>query len=336
MANYYVDGVAGTNTNSGTNSSVPVKGLTYGLSLFATGGNDTLYVKASTTYNERMITSKAGAASGQGHRVIGYSTTVTDNGVATIDGGGTLTHGVSAIHAYYTWKNLQAQNFTGSGFYMPGPDYNTMANCHAISNGVYGIYVDNYITVLYCTARSNTQDGLRIGAQGIVRGGEYSNNGAYGVYFFNDSDMRSVSRVLAHDNTGDQFYNWCGGTIDHCTIDGGGSTAGIRANASIFTRGYALSNNIIIDCVTAVIGPTTQRSMYTADSNILYNNTATYLNFTKAYDTDLYSNPSLDANYVPGSGSPAQLAGSDGTDIGAFQSTISGTGTGSSRIVLTS
>ena len=339
-ATYYCDAAAGTDTGSGTVGD-PFKTIGQAMSTISGTGN-TVYVKASATYSERVST-PAGATLAAPNKLIGYTTNVTDGGRATIDGTG---QNEALNHAYNYWW-IQNLNLTGGNFrgMLGNGDYNYMTNVHAYSNSGQGFLIDNGYTMQDCVARNNSGNGIDVDQYTVlVRCDSHSNTG-YGFYIQGGSQQRCICyQCLAYDNGNTQIYST--GVVDvvECTVDGNNTEPGIWWNNSVYYGGMII-NNIIHDCSTGIYIAASAQPNFAIDTNVFYSNTTNYtFNSSPLPITNsITGDPALNADYSLGTGSSAIGTGKDftgsstGMDIGAIQTIPStSTGTGTSRVILTS
>lgn len=339
MAEYYVDGVSGTNTNSGTNATVPRKTIDSGCDLLANG--DILWVKASTTYKETVTPPGAGVSASP-RTIKGYSSTPGDGGVVTVDGESTRADGFQSAYSYWQFHNLKVINHTDNGFDFAGPDGMAFYNCASNSNGDRGFFVDNYAVFHNCEANDNGVAGFYVDQYAIFNRCTALDNGTNGIRASAYGTVLSYCLVRGGSDAA-----VLGGTmpvLDHCTIDGNSEGAGL-AVASMY-YGIAVNNCIFVNCTTAIALSAAAYHIQVGGGNCFYNNTSNLQNWKGNDITETTSNPNFNGadDYTLAATSVCVGRGHDITgatsalDIGAYQLyTAAGTGSpGSSRIVLTS
>jgi len=338
MSLYYVDGVAGTNTGSGTVSD-PRKTIDSGCDLLANG--DTLYVKASTTYKETVSLPGSGIAANP-RTIEGYTTTPGDGGVITVDGESSRADGFTSVFSYWVFKNIKVVNHTDNGFDFAGPDVMCFFNCTANSNADRGFFMDNYGHFYRCTANDNGVAGFWVDQYAVFNGCVAMDNGtnafraaAYGTVWINCMGRGGSDAVML------------GGTfpiISHCTIDGNSEGAGVAC--AFMYYGMLVNNNIICNCTTGVaLSTSAYKGPQSGEGNCFYNNTSNLQNWSGPDIIETTSNPNFNGadDYTLAATSPCVGRGYDVTgstsavDIGAYQLYVAaGTGSTPSRVILTS
>jgi hypothetical protein len=156
MATYYVDSTSPDNGGDGTTQSVTGgdahrawKSITYGLATMA--GGDVLYVKASGTYSVANttetfpLTPKAGTSSLVPTRVIGYTSTVGDNGKPTVQLAASASTNVFTISNNYVWLenfaiDAASQSSTSYHGVQLTAAYPVIKNLDIIGYAGYGVY----------------------------------------------------------------------------------------------------------------------------------------------------------------------------------------------------
>ena len=145
MTDYYVDGAVGNDANTGLAAGAGNAWATIQHAASTIANNDTVWVKASATYNETVTTVQGGV--NQHKKFYGYETTPGDDGKATISG---ATNCVVAT-SYTTWKNFVFTGASSNAVTGSTTDFQLYINCEFDNPGQYGLWLDDYIGVWFCS-----------------------------------------------------------------------------------------------------------------------------------------------------------------------------------------
>ncbi|MFZ9093051.1 MAG: right-handed parallel beta-helix repeat-containing protein, partial [Planctomycetaceae bacterium] len=160
MPTYYVDKAVGNNANLGTSegSGNAWETMDYAANQVVPG--DIVYVKASADYTENVDFVTSGSSTDP-IRWVGYTTTTTDQGKATVDGGSTLSCFTFTTNgAYQIFENFIIKNSVGSGVFFNTPDNHRWINCDFINNASQGVHCDSQQTFIGCTFSGNSANGM--------------------------------------------------------------------------------------------------------------------------------------------------------------------------------
>ena len=242
MATYYVDGAVGNDSNAGTSEGAGNAWATIQQAADTVAAGDTVYIKASATYNEQVtLTTVGGFATPITWE--GYSSTTGDGGVATISGGGTRTSCVTGVSkSYQRWKNIKLDSAASSGYNDSAADHVTFINCTFSNNGYIGAVLDLYCQFYYCTLEGNGNSGSVTDGRNVYVCCISRNNGNDGIY----GASVATYNCLCHGNTNSQIHLGTYGYAFNCTVDGegGATTDGINSSS---TYQQMVAVNIIID-----------------------------------------------------------------------------------------
>lgn len=310
--------------------------LTADASMNAVAAGDTVYLRSDKTYSERATIDTVGTSTNS-IRVVGYTTTLDDDGKVTIDAADTrisaLTDSLGAVGAYYTFENIKFTNATGNCVSL-SVDTIHWRNCEftgaaidGISSSGGGIICESCIffdnaskgcdassncMFFGCTFEDCTDDGIEI-TQGIVVNCIFINIGAVAIQF-----AGSAGELAA---------------VYGCTIDGVGKNTTTGIEFPSVWGPYVAINNIIYDCGTGISGHDNGNHRFIGRNNLLNSNTTDYSNVNyRTEPGEVTSAPGFNdeagEDYTLGGGSPAIKTGFDvyeteGTtqsmDIGALQ-----------------
>ena len=251
MTDYYVDSAA---TGTGDGLSEVNAFTTIDTAANNTAAGDTVYVKASGTYNE-LVTIDTAGASGNVIWWVGYTSTITDNGKVTIDGTTSCVSG-SVNGNYNCWRNFKFINASGVGVLYGNADLASFYNCEFNSNGQSGISGDNQIDFVNCQFDGNTFYGTDVDNTCDFAGCIFSNNGLEGMSVGQGSSQ--LYRCLFYGNGAaddDILPNLNMKVIIGCTFDGENTTGDIVA--SVANGSVMIVDNIFHDATNAVIVPST-------------------------------------------------------------------------------
>ena len=124
MTTYYGDGAVGNDANAGTSEGAGNAWATIDKAMNTVAAGDTVYIKASATYDETANIDTAGTQ-GSPISFIGYSSTITDEGKVTwtkSSSGSCLTDTPSST--YYHFRNIKFNNAASSNISVASYLYN--------------------------------------------------------------------------------------------------------------------------------------------------------------------------------------------------------------------
>lgn len=214
---------------------------------------DTLYIKASGTYNEDISYDTYGLVDSR-VTIEGYTTTPGDGGRVTISGTTNCLTLSTATNYYVIFKGL---NFTGcsdSGVLGIGTDRPIFYNCKFHNNGGYGVRLDNTCTFINCEAYGNTFYGFDVDTEGVFIGCIAHTNGSVGIHTDGGSARDTLFyKNLCYNNVGSALS--CGGRANYIanTIDGDNVGTADGINLAGNARAYVI-DNVIHDCDEGVRG----------------------------------------------------------------------------------
>ncbi len=301
------------------------------------GAGDTthVWIRATGMYVENPAIDTAVTNQGNTATFEGYTTTITDDGMAIIQGQLTDTIG-TRIH--YCFKNIMFDAVVSFATAVTLSSYEIMfRKCKFRRSTGSGVICAQATWFWDCDFEDNGGDGVSCSAMGAFFNCRFYRNTASGI------DCSST--VLCWNCT---FFS-CGSiAIDggaaneshviaiNCTIDGDAkdTTSGVFKNTTI--RGMiAMVNCIVYDSIGGSNGVHHDRDLYL--NNLMNSNTNNYLGTASDQEgTDVTDAPDFvdevaGADYNLNATSPAKGAGHDGNDsmdIGAFQIDPAGAGGG--------
>ena len=150
MPTYYVEsGHGGTDAGTITNPWLLIQSAAS-----AVAAGDTVNVKATATYVENVTISTFGSAAAP-ITWIGYTTTIGDEGVVTIDPSSAGTCVTGSGEHYQVWRNFRFTGASAHGYLDPAADNSTFYNCEFDNNGDDGFQNDNNSGFLRCSFHNN-------------------------------------------------------------------------------------------------------------------------------------------------------------------------------------
>jgi len=310
--------------------------LTGDAAMNAVVAGDTVYLRSDKTYSETLTIDTPGTTT-SAIRFVGYTTTLDDDGQATIAAADTRTNCVAdslgSVGGYYTFENLKFTDGTGDNVNI---SLNAMhwRNCEftgaavdGISSSGNGMVCESCIffdvvggcdagtscMFFGCTFEDCIADAIEI-TWGLVVNCVFINIGVRAVEFIGSNGFPCV--------------------VYGCTIDGveENTTVGIQFPSASWGP-FAAINNIIYDCLTGIDGHNNGNHRFIGRNNLLNANTTDYGN--TGYRTEpgeVTTAPQFtdegSEDYTLGASSPARAAGFDAyetegstqaADIGALQ-----------------
>ena len=285
---YYVDGASGSDGNAGTSSGAAWQ--TLGKASLTVTAGDTVYVKASATYNEILTFYATGTVSSP-IRWEGYTTTTGDMGKVTIEGGNTRASCIRINNCNYNMVlNFILQGATSQAIHYSDQVTNIyLFNCRLLKGSATGSpasfsssgFGDFNPTIIGCQISSFTGSGTGTGAKVNPDRVEFSiinNNTGDGLSIGGYRSLGPVRNNWIYGNGGDGIDISAFTAIEdfaHNTIHGN-SGDGLRFDGG--SHGYVgIANNLItsnggygINIVNAISGTT----FLTVDKNFFHSNTS--------------------------------------------------------------
>lgn len=247
MAIYYVSRLAG-------GAGVGTEGDPWTLAQATAGvsAGDLIYVKADGTYDQLQTNAvlyclTAGSTSSP-ITWIGYTSTIGDNGLVTLDGGTTINYGTN-VGNYHQFHNFETTNAAAVGFYTTN-DGSKYTNCHAHDSAGTGFGTNGGLRAQFnlCSAYDNTGNGFDMDASDACNMCIAYNNGGSG-FDFNGVDNSVCYSCISYGNTGPQ-YNSQIGYYFNCIADGEDVADGFTITSS--TNNTVIVNCIVYDCVEGI------------------------------------------------------------------------------------
>ena len=239
MAIYYVDGSSGSNSNAGTSEGAAWQTITYACANISSG--DTVYVKASVEYNE-IITVQQSMT--EPTKIIGYTSSITDNGRVTVQGGNSLTYNLTTdTQSNYWWyfKNFIFEGATSrclyatGGFHLnwtmeniimrPGTGSATTAAQFGNYSSIASSHFVNCVVDGFSSTGFNAKSGL------YFTDCIFKNNGGGGLYSDSYTNLEARGCIFAN-NTGHGFRPKTG-LIENCIFYNNGYSAVTSTNVGI-------------------------------------------------------------------------------------------------------
>ncbi len=311
--------------------------LTADASMNAVSAGDTVYLRNDKTYSETVTIDTAGGTT-TAIRVVGYGTTLDDDGQATIAAADARTNcladSLGATGGYYTFENIKFTDGTGdcvnlslNAMHWRNCEFTGASNdglassgngmvcesCIFFDNGAKGCDAGTSCLFFGCTFEDCVGDAIEV-TWGVVINCVFINTGAVAIDFLGSNGFPCV--------------------VYGCTIDGveDNTTTGIQFPGS-FWGPYAAINNIVYDCGTGISGQNNGNHRFIGRNNLLNANTTDYGNAgyrTEPGEVTTAPQFTLEGSedYTLGSSSPAKEAGFDAyetegstqaADIGALQ-----------------
>jgi len=311
--------------------------LTGDAAMNAVAAGDTAYIRSDQTYSELLTIDTVGTTT-SAIRFVGYTTTLDDDGQATIAAADTRTNCIAdslgAVGFYYSFENFKFTDGTG--------------DCVNISG--------NAVHWRNCEFSGAATDGLNTSGNGMVCEsciffdcvGKGCDAGTSCMFFgctFEDCDSDAIEITwgfvvnCVFINTGTVAIDFLGSNgfpcaVYGCTIDGVGDTTNVGISfPTSFWGPYAAINNIIYDCATGIQGHANGNHRFIGRNNLLNANTADYGSVHyRTVPGEVTTAPAFtdeaSEDYTLGGSSPAKAVGFDAyetegstqaADIGALQ-----------------
>lgn len=256
--------------------------LTADAAMNALAAGDTVYLRSDKTYAETVTIDTAGTTT-NAVRVVGYTTTLDDDGQAQIDAADTranaLADSLGAVGAYYTFENIKFTDGTGdcvnislNGMHWRNCEFTGAAtdglnssgngmvceSCIFFDNGAKGCDAGTNCMFFGCTFEDCAGDAIEV-TYGVVTNCIFINTGVVAIDFLGSNGFLCA--------------------VYGCTIDGvsKNTTIGISFPASFWGPFIAI-NNIIYDCSTGIGGHNNGNHRFIGRNNLLNSNTTDYAN----------------------------------------------------------
>ncbi|MBI4580369.1 MAG: hypothetical protein HY718_11745 [Planctomycetes bacterium] len=296
----------------------------------AGGGGHRIYVKDGRAYLETATVDTAGQTGGP-VIVEGYGSTPGDGGMATVDGGGVRSSGITSSISggiYHVFRNLRATHCTASGFDMPTTQTVRFINCVSENNGANGFNMGQDNLVLGCEAIGNGGHGficvssstffgtVFVHCRSRGNGNQQYKGGSILLVFCTASGLANNKQAVAAPVTPD------GAILINCAIDGTGSTGATGYYMSLGVRQMAI-NCIFSNLNRGIQAVSTDLNRF-GRNNLFFNCSAGDMTNFVSDGGDVLADPGfVDAaagDFRLAVGSPALRAGWPGhLDIGAAQ-----------------
>lgn len=286
MATYYVDVTTGDNGDNGTTEALAWADLGYAANQVAAG--DIVYVKASASYTaddpDTATTNWEITTAGTAVTPIvwiGYTTTITDGGVVTVDAQDTNTSALLISGTLYNvFKNFHFTQADGDGVSGTAADRVTFKNCRSSNNANSGFTLNNYGLFEGCVADTNTAYGFDLDVENILVCCIAHTNTSMGFHIDNRIYVQCLSYNNSATSSSIQMANTTAGLFFGCSVDGenGASSIGIR-NATANGCSIAVVNNILFDCDVGVYNNSNCGELTIARNNLFYSNNTNRTNF---------------------------------------------------------
>lgn len=211
----------------------------------------------------------------------GYTSTVGDGGLATLDGNskaeavGLL---FPATPMYNVWTNIRFTDYSGNGVDTANGTKILFRFCEFDNNGAVGLDAPGTgIGVFGCHAHDNTGIGIYNGVNGGVVGCISSNNGTTGIWC-----VGGGSRVIGCTVDGNLQYgivlSGSPGLAIGNTIFGNGKATDVGIFTVVGSMFFTILNNIIVDCAVGLKTDSTDlwENQVASIHNVLFDNTTDY------------------------------------------------------------
>lgn len=362
MATYYVDGAVGNDSNAGTSPGSGNAWATIAHALSTIAEGDIAYVKASATYSIGTgLTCSIFATATKITRIIGYTSTVTDGGKATIQATAAINGLTFTTAGNVIWENFIFDGNSATG--TKGIVFNSyygcaLVNCVVQNWSAEGVDVAsgaNQFSLIgtKITGCAGTNGSVSVaGLAMYIFGCSVISNSKTGIYV-STTDGVVISNCLIASNTGSGINVTSGafsGTfvVTNCVLYNNTSGSGLVLATYAMVNG--IFNNIFVSNSAYGINFT---GLSAAQVDMLINYNAFYNNTSGARSTNLTAGPNdvtlsgdpftnaagddFSLNNTSGAGAACRAAGFPGVmvyggtgylDIGSLQHQDSGSGGG--------
>jgi len=262
--------------------------------VFSASAGDTLYCKGIFNESIDMVGAAAnGSIMANGDpanafpRLIGYSVTPGDNGMAIFDSNNTKSNCISLVNNsnYWSFENIRITRFTGQGFRYAFASFSTrFVHCEVDHcGGTLAFGVPNNSTVIDCYAHDNTGHGFEATEMSYFANCISVLNSGVGFYggggnhYFN---CLSKANLIAGFHQNDDL-NHKSLMLFNCLVDGSGITqTGVRISDDAQVRQAILTNNIVINCISGIVGQSDNGLFNNSYNNLVYNCSTARVNFS--------------------------------------------------------
>jgi hypothetical protein len=249
MATYYVIGAGGSDSNGGTNDTSD-GWATIGKAASTVAAGDTVNVKATGTYAENVTLTTPGGVTTV-IRWVGYTSTVGDGGVVTVQPS-SGTHVITgSSENYQSWRNFKfdGTNVSGDCYQDLNGDNLIFENCEFANASGDGLQFDNFGLVVNCSFNNNGGRGIWSDQHCFAINTVFYGNGSAAFEFDNGT---AINCIFYEQGAGNAAMR--GNVISvvglavNCTIDGDNAATTYGALFGMSGGFGAIINSIIYDC----------------------------------------------------------------------------------------
>jgi len=294
------------------------------------GGGNTIFLKNNGSHTDQdaasgasMVIDVAGTSANY-NRLKGYTSTVEDSGIATIDAADSLASCIISSAAFWKIENIRFEDGTGDNVSLGSIDNTIFTNCQFISAGSDGCQVDNNCTFIRCTFEDNTAYDILADHTLKVSDSSFSNGGG-GIWC---DYACTLTGNWFHENAGYSIHTdqsqYGGNTIAYNTIDGGNvaNTYGLYMLDAVNNDGEIVGNVFYdLDDGIYYVGSNLKNKIGDVDYN-WFNSCETPRTNVAAGTNDGTADPTFTApdteDYTLQAGSPLINAGPNKRCIGAY------------------
>jgi len=296
--------------------------------IFSASAGDVLYCKGTFDESIDMVNAAAnGAILANGDlanafpRLIGYSTTPGDSGIATLDSNNTKSNAIVLVNNsnYWVYENIRITRYTGQGFRTAFASFPSMfVHCEVDHcGGTLAFGVPNYSTVIDCYSHDNAGNGFEATEMSFFGNCISLANSGVGFYggggnhYFNClSKGDLLGGFRQNDDTNHKSL-----MMFNCLVDGSGITqTGIRISDDAQVRQAVLINNTVINCISGIVAQNDNGIFGNGYNNLVYNCVTPRVNFTDVVGSisgePLFANSGI-LDYTPVAGGSQIGAGFD-------------------------
>jgi hypothetical protein len=301
--------------------------VTLGKLIFSASAGDILYCNGIFDESIDMVnTTAAGAIAANGEvnafpRIIGYTTTPGDNGMAILDSNNTKSNAIILKNNsnYWSFENIRITRYTGQGFRYAFTTFaSRFINCEVDHcGGTLAFGVPQYSTVIDCYSHDNAGNGFETPEMSLFANCVCVANSGHGFY---GTGGNHYYTCLSKANLLSGFYqsddvNHKSLIVFNCIVDGSGITqTGIRISDDAQVRQAVVMNNIVINCVSGIVAQSDNGIYNNGYNNLVYNCTTPRVNFTDVSGSvsgePLFVNSNI-LDYTPAVGGAQISAGFD-------------------------
>jgi len=275
---YYVDVTTGDNGDTGLTEALAWADLGYAANQVAAG--ETVYVKASASYTaddpDTATTNWEITTAGTSTTPIiwiGYTSTITDGGVVTVDAQDTNTTACLCMSGavYNVFKNFRFSQATGVGFSGASSNVATFINCRFDNNGSDGVNVASQCSFEGCLSDNNAGMGFVVTYYSLFVACIALSNTTNGFWLTSGSCFACISAK----NAGDWLFacnsNYSFGMFN-CVGDGDNdaSQRGFEPRGDGYS--IAIANCIFMDCNVGITSGNDCGELVISRNNLFYSN----------------------------------------------------------------